>query len=106
LEYPRVEETNDDWKDAEMQGDGSGWPRESETLIINTVYGLVRDVARNSDASNRGPTSYGNQSSLISVSTDHSEMDGGNDQFNKRPFLKKIGPRQQVKRPVEGTEKI
>ena len=52
-----------------------------------------------------GPTSYGNQSSLISVSTDHSEMDGGDDHFNKRPYLKKIAPRQQVKRPVEGTEK-
>ena len=53
-----------------------------------------------------GPTSYVNQESLSSVSTDKSEMDGGgNGSVNTRPFLKKkIDPRYQLNPEVEGTE--
>ncbi|KAK3782379.1 hypothetical protein RRG08_067170, partial [Elysia crispata] len=110
FKYPNPEETKDDWNCAERQsqdhGDGRGRPTESETLVINTVYGLVRDVGRNSDAPYRGPTSYVNQESLSSVSTDKSEMDGGgNGSVNTRPFLKKkIDPRYQLNPEVEGTE--
>ncbi|KAK3739084.1 hypothetical protein RRG08_049208 [Elysia crispata] len=109
FESQNAEETSDDWKGIERQshdqGDGSRRLRESETLIINTVYGLVRDVAGNSYAPNRGTTSYVNQNSLISMSTDHSETDGiGNGSINKRPFLKKSAPRQQLYPPMEGTE--
>ncbi|KAK3798984.1 hypothetical protein RRG08_041372 [Elysia crispata] len=57
-----------EWRSRDQEEDGSR-QREDETLIINSVYGLLRDVVSNRDDSNPGQPSYANQ---ISVPNDHS----------------------------------
>ncbi|KAK3741676.1 hypothetical protein RRG08_041339 [Elysia crispata] len=47
--YATAADTLDIWSAARRQspdqGGGADKPRESETLILNTVYGIVRDAA-------------------------------------------------------------
>ncbi|KAK3802644.1 hypothetical protein RRG08_041342 [Elysia crispata] len=67
--YATAEESTQACSAAERKEDGGGRTRDSETLIINTVYGLVGDVAKSRDAPNRGKPSDANQ---ISISNNHS----------------------------------
>ena len=53
LKFAISEEASHARSAAERQEDGGGGPRDSETLIINTVYGWVGDVARSRDTPKR-----------------------------------------------------
>ena len=54
LKFATSEEASHASSAAKRQEDGGGGPRDSETLIINTVYGWVGDVARSRDTPKRG----------------------------------------------------
>ena len=47
------EAINAEWRSRDREEDGNR-QREDETLIINSVYGLLRDVVSNRDDSNPG----------------------------------------------------